>query len=68
MIDIAENDLKMNIRKIMILCGRNGRAKEYALYKQPLFAIGCTRQGYYKGIKYIQQKTYQALIIIGESA
>lgn len=28
--------------------------------------LGCTRQGYYQGIKYIQQKTYEAEIIIAE--
>ncbi len=28
--------------------------------------LGCSRQGYYQGIKYIQQKTYEAEIIIAE--
>jgi putative transposase len=28
--------------------------------------LGCTRQGYYQGIKYTQQKTYEADIIVAE--
>lgn len=28
--------------------------------------LGCTRQGYYQGIKHTQQKTYEAEIIIAE--
>lgn len=37
MIDIAEDQLKIDIRKSLAPSGRNSRAKESPLYKRPLF-------------------------------